>query len=198
MVSRELAPADLLPLGQPAFPYPITSMRSCNVAGCEGPLYAKGLCRRHYDLARVRDYRKQNATPAAIAGRKRYSKSAKGRAVTRQRMLSQKHRLDQREYRRTPNGRFIGGKASAKYRGIEWAIDKRSFFELISQPCFYCNGQLSPGGVGLDRIDPKQGYVTSNVVPACRICNVIKSDILTREETIALIALLKKLRGGRL
>lgn len=68
---------------------------------------------------------------------------------------------------------------------------------LISRPCFYCNGPLNPTGSGLDRRDSSIGYVLDNVVPRCRACNVIKSDLITSEEMLRVAELLKSLRGSK-
>jgi 5-methylcytosine-specific restriction endonuclease McrA len=173
-------------------------MGSCTQSGCQDGAYAKGLCRRHYDQARPKNYAARNATPASIEARRRYARSEKGKAWVRKRADSERQKAAQRSYRRTPNGRFIEAKARAKYRGLEWAILKADYFQLIARPCHYCRGPLGSGGVGLDRVDSKQGYTLANAVPACRTCNVIKSDILTHDETEAVIALLLSLRGGKL
>lgn len=62
-------------------------------------------------------------------------------------------------------------KATSRYRGIEHALTKDQYEELITQTCVYCGG---PGG-GIDRLDPKQGYLPYNCAPACKRCNARKS-----------------------
>jgi hypothetical protein len=37
---------------------------------------------------------------------------------------------------------------------------------------------------GIDRIDPTHGYISDNVVPCCRTCNVAKLK-MTRDEFLA-------------
>jgi hypothetical protein len=76
----------------------------------------------------------------------------------------------------------------AKRYGVAWELDKEQFREIISQPCFYCGVENSNdfgnkhgfnGGIqynGIDRVDNAQGYVSGNVVPCCRACNIAKND----------------------
>jgi len=61
--------------------------------------------------------------------------------------------------------------------------------------CHYCGGDVGLG-VGLDRIDSRYGYSAKNVVPSCWPCNNLKADLLTVDETKAIIQTLKKLRGS--
>jgi len=86
----------------------------------------------------------------------------------------------------------------ARNKCLEFVISKAQFLALTQQACHYCG--CPPSNIetkyhdaygtftynGLDRVDPKRGYLLSNVVPCCRICNVAKS-IMTKEEFIAWI-----------
>lgn len=65
-------------------------------------------------------------------------------------------------------------KKSAKVRGLEFKIDKESFYTLTEQPCIYC-GELNEYN-GLDRIDSSIEYTIENVAPCCSICNKMKLD----------------------
>ncbi len=83
-------------------------------------------------------------------------------------------------------GRFSHAKSQAKQREIEFTLTKEQFGIAISKPCFYCDnllGQKSVSGSGLDRLDSNLGYTESNVVSCCIICNQMKSNCLTVEET---------------
>lgn len=69
-------------------------------------------------------------------------------------------------------------KRCAKDKNNEWTlIDAYALF-LFKQPCHYC-GQvnLDEKLTGIDRIDNSKGYITSNVVPCCKICNMMKKDL---------------------
>ena len=85
-----------------------------------------------------------------------------------------------RRWQRTPKGRFAHLKNRSKHDKIEATLTLAEYTEFISHPCFYCGGPLADYGTGLDRINPKIGYVNGNVRPCCRRCNVAKNDM--REE----------------
>jgi hypothetical protein len=73
----------------------------------------------------------------------------------------------------------------AKKRNLKWDLSKSDFQHLTHLPCHYCGAnpsQLSHrSGThgdyvynGLDRLDNKLGYMLSNVVPCCKVCNFAK------------------------
>ena len=64
----------------------------------------------------------------------------------------------------------------AQKRGINFALPKTRFNELILQPCFYCNHKKDGEVNGIDRLDNNQGYQEDNVVPCCETCNVMKGS----------------------
>lgn len=63
-------------------------------------------------------------------------------------------------------------KKNAKRRNIDFNLSKEEFYNLTSQPCFYC-GDLKQYN-GIDRINSKQSYNLKNCVPCCTICNKMK------------------------
>jgi hypothetical protein len=80
-------------------------------------------------------------------------------------------------------------KESAQERGLEFSLSQGSFVELISAPCFYCGAE--PGNMkrsknriapslfvysGIDRADNELGYIESNCVPCCILCNKLKGS----------------------
>lgn len=75
---------------------------------------------------------------------------------------------------------FYSYRNQVKRRGIvvfELTLD--DFAKLTRDTvCNYC-GLLSPGKeyVGIDRVDSSQGYIMSNCVPCCSICNRMKLDL---------------------
>lgn len=71
---------------------------------------------------------------------------------------------------------------SAKKRSIQVELTMEEFSVVTSADCFYCWGSLPFAGYGLDRKDSSGGYTLENVVPCCKICNRIKSDILTSRQ----------------
>ncbi len=71
-------------------------------------------------------------------------------------------------------GKYSSYKANAKRRKIEWALTKEEFTLFWQKPCSYCAAEIET--IGLDRMDPSQGYVVSNIVSCCWRCNEMKSD----------------------
>jgi hypothetical protein len=79
---------------------------------------------------------------------------------------------------------------AAKVRNLEFTLSEEECRNLIEMPCYYCNNELGEKtmtSLGLDRLDPKLGYVSGNCVSCCKICNFLKSDRFTPEETKAAV-----------
>lgn len=73
---------------------------------------------------------------------------------------------------------------TASRRSIRWELTEEQWTKLATQNCFYCDSK--PGNMiseygfkynGLDRVDPSEGYLLTNVVTCCKICNRAKSDL---------------------
>lgn len=76
---------------------------------------------------------------------------------------------------------------AAADRHIGFELDRETFRNLTSAPCFYCDA--SPSAVfdlatgrgaytynGVDRVDNAKGYIPENCVPCCRLCNSLKGS----------------------
>lgn len=88
------------------------------------------------------------------------------------------------------NNRFSMLISRAKKRNIMCTLTYEQFVECVSQPCYYCNFELGRpvvAGCGIDRLSSKCGYIDGNVVSCCTICNRIKGDFLTPEETVVAV-----------
>lgn len=96
--------------------------------------------------------------------------------------------------RKSPGRKFTQSRQQAKTRGISWSITKKEYIELTSKKCYYCNGELPIFVGGLDRINSNGSYSIDNVVPCCSMCNRIKSDYLTMEETKYIMTCLLEFR----
>lgn len=95
---------------------------------------------------------------------------------------------------RTNKQRFCVARSSAKSRGKIWKLTIDQWISVVvGNLCHYCNGDLPEAGGALDRKNSDFGYILNNVVPCCRICNLIKKDILTYEEMIKLAKPLKEI-----
>ncbi len=64
----------------------------------------------------------------------------------------------------------------AQKRGINFALPKTRFNELILQPCFYCSHKKEGEVNGIDRLNNNEGYQEDNVVPCCETCNIMKGS----------------------
>lgn len=96
-----------------------------------------------------------------------------------------------------PTRRYKALLLQAKYRGIKIKLSKTRYFALLNDTmgCTYCGGSLEGTGTALDRIDPNKGYSIKNVLPCCSLCNNLRGNYLTVEETKELVKVLKQLRG---
>ncbi len=82
-----------------------------------------------------------------------------------------------RRFNRTLNGTFSILKNNAKHKKIEVTISFNDFCILREGLCYYCNGSLPEAGGGIDRINPRVGYVQGNCRPCCIKCNKAKNDM---------------------
>lgn len=79
---------------------------------------------------------------------------------------------------RRMGGKFNSYTASAKRKKRDFDFDKESFFSIISEPCFYCGDVPA---MGIDRVNPMEGYSKSNSLPCCRRCNFAKHTMTLEE-----------------
>jgi hypothetical protein len=83
----------------------------------------------------------------------------------------------------------------AKRRGLKVSITVNQYLEVIAKKtCYYCGGKLTIYGGNLDRLDSLKGYDIDNIVPCCGYCNILRSSLLSVEETIEIVKLLKRMR----
>lgn len=96
-------------------------------------------------------------------------------------------------------------RSSAKSRGLVWALPRAFFFGLTKKNCHYCGA--SPSMVastsrgsymhsGVDRKNNSLGYLPSNVVACCTVCNHAKRD-MTYEEFLSWIDRLLAFRSQK-
>jgi hypothetical protein len=87
-------------------------------------------------------------------------------------------------------------KCTAAKRGLAWDLTEKEVIDLWCSPCAYCGSsptnKFSNSGreivySGIDRIDSSLGYVSSNVQPCCKRCNIAKNN-MTHEEFLAHVA----------
>lgn len=116
----------------------------------------------------------------------RYRHTDKGKERN-QRFEETKERKEYQQLRQRLNKVSLDSKwhtliASARSRGLVLSLSKDEAIGFWTSACFYCGDKplFDPEGGSLttiDRVDNTQGYIFSNVVPACLTCNRIKSNI---------------------
>lgn len=69
-------------------------------------------------------------------------------------------------------------KRCAKEKNNIWTLIDCYVLSLFKQPCYYCGDIMDNEKLtGIDRVDNSIGYITSNIVPCCKICNMMKKDL---------------------
>ena len=63
-------------------------------------------------------------------------------------------------------------KKGAVERKLEFNITEKTVASLLLGNCYYCGEPLADG---IDRLDSSKGYIENNVVPCCKICNIMKN-----------------------
>ena len=80
----------------------------------------------------------------------------------------------------------------ATERGLVWRLSDEEFNTITALNCRYCDAEPQNtsstkdtfGGFvysGIDRIDSTEGYTVDNVVPCCKVCNWMKSNMTKTE-----------------
>lgn len=79
-------------------------------------------------------------------------------------------------------------------------IPRQDYEILIKKPCYYCGvlRGIYSQSTWIDRINNKEHYKIENVHPCCPSCNIIKHNLLSVEEMIEIVKLLKNLRNREL
>lgn len=73
--------------------------------------------------------------------------------------------------RKTPEGKLERYRYGAKRRGLCFELTKEQFVSILMETCHYCGGDE---GVGVDRKDNHIGYIPTNCIPCCTMCNRMK------------------------
>lgn len=81
-----------------------------------------------------------------------------------------------------------GYRQKAKKLNRSFTISDSEIIHLLKSDCFYCgsaplNVKKSPHQTGnfkyngIDRVDSSKGYISGNVAPCCRVCNIAKNTM---------------------
>ena len=65
-------------------------------------------------------------------------------------------------------------KVSAYSKQLTFEITKGDFMEMVVNECYYCGIIQEKGFNGIDRLDSSEGYIMSNCVSCCQMCNYMK------------------------
>jgi hypothetical protein len=107
-------------------------------------------------------------------------------------------RRHNREQRRTFKGRYAHFVREAKRIGRQCDLTFDWWYAQVKEDqCCYCGGSLGVAGSGVDRKDPNVGYIESNCVPCCGVCNWIKNSILTYDEMLRVGEIIREIRTYR-
>lgn len=79
------------------------------------------------------------------------------------------------EHRNKPLSKYGVYKRSAHIKNILFELTFEQFMNLWQKPCSYC--QESINTIGIDRLDNNIGYVVSNIISCCKVCNYMKREI---------------------
>jgi hypothetical protein len=66
---------------------------------------------------------------------------------------------------------------SARLKKLQFTFSEEEFKEMVVNPCYYCNLVDEKGFVGIDRMNQAEGYIQSNSVSCCAMCNWLKGSL---------------------
>ena len=90
--------------------------------------------------------------------------------------------------------RFDRVKRRAKEKGLAFELTVDDYWGVkASSSCVYCG--MDSDDMTIDRSDNSKGYIKSNVVPACPICNDLKSDRFNYEEMLEIGKVVAKMKN---
>jgi len=78
-------------------------------------------------------------------------------------------------YDKSKRGCYRAYKSDAKRYGVEFRLSFKEFSKFWQRPCSYCGEEIIT--VGIDKVNPNIGYIMSNCVPCCKVCNKMKSNL---------------------
>lgn len=157
----------------------------------------KGYKKKHKPYSEFTEEEKQKSKEA----KQRYRAKHSEQICESNRILHARHykenieryRITNKENRKFVEYQYSNLKSNADRRDIELDLTLDQYKSKRKMPCHYCNKQLEETGNCLDRLDNAiRIYNDINTVPCCHICNYLKGDNLSEEETLFAILALKK------
>jgi hypothetical protein len=163
--------------------------------------YSRIYRQQHPNYQREYDKKRNDGEDRRTYARERYRKNKKtirARVKELRQLKPDIYRARDARGHQTPKTRFRYSQDRALKRNLTWTFTFEEYVLMIGQPCFYCANLLGAPvkqGVGLDRINNDIGYETNNVLPCCGVCNIMRNNFLTVEETKSVVAHILQLRG---
>ena len=85
-----------------------------------------------------------------------------------------------------------GYRHRAKQAGLDFDLDQDRIYQLFISSCYYCGMPPSNLAInprwgtefeysGIDRLDNSKGYIESNCVACCSMCNMAKNNHTVEE-----------------
>ena len=74
----------------------------------------------------------------------------------------------------TPHHYYSVLRRGAEKRGLQVEITERDYLDITAKPCTFCGAEPGVENIGVDRIDPSEGYTLENCQSACWECNRAK------------------------
>lgn len=84
-----------------------------------------------------------------------------------------------RQYKQSPKNKYAEYKRNAKKRNVPFILSIEQFQLFWHKPCLYCGDLIET--IGLDQVNPGQGYTIENIVSCCFNCNEMKNNRSTKE-----------------
>lgn len=151
-------------------------IKNCSVEQCINKSRKLGMCSKHY--TRFKKHGDVNYIGNTHGGKRQ--------CFTKEQQLQKK-----KDYAFTLSGRFSVLKHKSKKRNLSVEITFEEYQEIVSKQCFFCEGKFKKfeetQGYYVDRADNSIGYTYENCIPCCHICNRIKGDNFTVEQTQAAV-----------
>jgi hypothetical protein len=91
--------------------------------------------------------------------------------------LTQKNSVYEQTSYYSKKGSSIGKyRCDSKEGKIVFDLSPTQFNDITKQSCYLCGNVPPNGKCGIDKVNPKGGYVITNCKPCCHSCNIMKRD----------------------
>lgn len=161
--------------------------KKCSIQDCSNITYAKGFCKRHYEVNRRKSesakmrhrecnaqYRKRN-----IARCREYDRKYREEHIQKERdydaLYNSLHYLEKREYRKRRPEISRASHHKARCHGVSHTSgDERSLYNKSEGRCFYCGKKVKFSEGEIDHVVPLSrggNNGIGNIVWSCVSCN---------------------------